>query len=70
MGDFNRQIGDMLYNEEVIRGKFSTGKKNNNGERIISFKKRNWTWQSLDRKTQNKIDFILTKNQKHFMTLM
>ncbi|CAG5057586.1 unnamed protein product [Parnassius apollo] len=36
MGDFNRKIGKRLPNEDGIVGQFSTGKRNNNGQRHVN----------------------------------
>lgn len=81
MGDFNGQIGERLPNEDGILGQFSTGKRNNNGQRLVSlaqahnlrilnsfFKKKTnkkWTWISPNGNVKNEIDFILS-NKPHF----
>lgn len=80
MGDFNSQLEVMLKNEEVIRGKFGTRKRNDNGDRLINFalenkltvtnskfkknSKRKWTRRSPVAKALNETDFILSNKPK------
>jgi exonuclease III len=80
MGDFNSQLGEQQPHENKTIGKFSYGKRNNNGERLLNFaiehnlsimntffkKRRNtrWTWRSPDGKTLKELDFILTNQPK------
>lgn len=82
MGDFNGQIGERLPNEDRILGQFSTGKRNNNGQRLVnlaqahnlkilnSFFKKNtnkkWTWISPDGNVKNEIDFIISNKPQFF----
>ncbi|CAH2103439.1 unnamed protein product [Euphydryas editha] len=82
MGDFNGQIGERLPNEDSILGHFSTGKRNDNGQRLLNlaqthnlkilnsfFKKnrnRKWTWISPDGNVKNEIDFILSNKPQFF----
>lgn len=82
MGDFNGQIGKRLTNENNILGQFSTGKRNDNGQRLIHLaqahnlrilnslykknKNKKWTWISPDGNVKNEIDFILSNKPKFF----
>lgn len=38
MGDFNSQIGERRKNEDKILGPYTTGKRNDNGQRLINYK--------------------------------
>ncbi|XP_063630347.1 uncharacterized protein LOC134801658 [Cydia splendana] len=83
MGDFNSQLGTRKKNEDNILGPYSTGKRNNNGQRLIDlaleynlhimnsvYKKkpnRKWTWISPNGSIRNEIDFILTNKPKWFL---
>ena len=37
MGDFNGQVGKENIKDNFCIGKYSTGKKNNNGQRLLDF---------------------------------
>ncbi|CAK1591052.1 unnamed protein product [Parnassius mnemosyne] len=85
MGDFNSQIGKRNKNENNILGPYSTGKRNDNGQRLINFASgnnlhimnsyynrkhnRKWTWVSPDGKTKNEIDYILTNKPRVFLNI-
>lgn len=76
MGDFNAQIGERQIGEEHALGKYSTGKRNRNGQKLMDFileknftvsnslfKRKNnkkWTWTSPNGLHKNEIDYILT----------
>lgn len=78
MGDFNQKIGSRSAHENDVLGSFGYGTRNERGERLIRFCRKNqllvantlfkkkpnrkWTW-SLDLKTRNEIDFILTPHR-------
>ncbi|CAG4949079.1 unnamed protein product [Colias eurytheme] len=82
MGDFNGQIGKRLANENNTLGQFSTGKRNDNGQRLVHLaqehnlrilnslykknKNKKWTWISPDGNVKNEIDFILSNKPKFF----
>lgn len=75
MGDWNSKIGERLPQECDVMGFHTFGRRNERGERLIRFCRKNqlsivnsmfnrkvqnkWTW-SLDNITKNEIDFILT----------
>lgn len=82
IGDFNGQIGKRQAGEESILGLHSTGRRNNNGQRLINLAltanlkilnsffhkkiQRKWTWISPDGQIKNEIDFILSNKPKIF----
>lgn len=82
MGDFNSQVGSKSNTEEYVLGNFSSGKRNENGQRLVDFafahnlklmnsffkKKyaRKWTWISPNGINKNEIDHILTNTPKIF----
>ncbi|KAL0830991.1 hypothetical protein ABMA28_001879 [Loxostege sticticalis] len=81
MGDFNSQIGERQTNDKNVLGAFSTGKRNNNGQRLVDlaqahhlkimnsfFKKgknKKWTWISPNGEVRNEIDYILTNKPQY-----
>ncbi|KAL0840884.1 hypothetical protein ABMA28_014685 [Loxostege sticticalis] len=81
MGDFNSQIGERQTNDKNVLGAFSTGKRNNNGQRLVDlaqahhlkimnsfFKKgknKKWTWISANGEVRNEIDYILTNKPQY-----
>ncbi|PZC72845.1 hypothetical protein B5X24_HaOG210520 [Helicoverpa armigera] len=81
VGDFNAQIGSKSNKDEFVLGNYSSGYRNDNGQRLVNFsyaynlkimnsfykkrKSRKWTWISPNGRDKNEIDFILT-NQKQF----
>lgn len=85
MGDFNSQIGQRGKNEEKILGPYTTGKRNDNGQRLINYAlennlyimntfykrkhKRKWTWESPNGQIRNEIDFITTNKPKLFLNV-
>ncbi|XP_013139165.1 PREDICTED: craniofacial development protein 2-like, partial [Papilio polytes] len=85
IGDFNSQIGKRNKNEDQVIGPYSTGKRNDNGHRLINFAlennlhimntyykrkhNRKWTWISPDGRTRNEIDYILTNKPKIFFNV-
>lgn len=82
LGDFNSQIGKRLTSENNILGQFSTGIRNENGQRLVDLaqahnltilnslykknKNKKWTWMSPDGNVKNEIDFILSNKPKFF----
>lgn len=83
MGDFNGQIGKRNnFGEEYTIGLYGSGKRTNNGERLVTFalqhklsilnsffkKKKNkkWTWTSPNGIHKNEIDFVMSNNPKFF----
>jgi hypothetical protein len=78
MGDWNSKIGLSQDIECDVMGQYGYGKRNERGERLIRFCRKSqlvitntmfkkkpqqkWTW-SLDMKTKNEIDFILTPHK-------
>ncbi|PZC74456.1 hypothetical protein B5X24_HaOG207859 [Helicoverpa armigera] len=82
MGDFNAQVGARAPGEEQIIGKYGSGKRSENGKKLVTFllennltilnsvfrkkPKSKWTWLSPDGKTRNEIDYILTNKVKEF----
>lgn len=85
LGDFNGQIGKREQSEEDILGPFTTGRRNDNGQRLINlalennlrimnsfYKKkhnRRWTWVSPNGTTKNEIDFIITNKPTLFLNV-
>lgn len=85
MGDFNGQIGKRRTNEDKVLGPHTTGKRNDNGQRLINFAlennlrimnsyyKRNlnrkWTWVSPNGKIRNEIDYIITNKPRLFLNI-
>ena len=85
LGDFNAKVGDDHQKWEDVIGGHGYGKMNSRGEKLLTFcavnnlyitntmykqkSSRQWTWESPDQKTHNKIDFIIiNKKQKHCVT--
>ncbi|XP_063391796.1 uncharacterized protein LOC134677293 [Cydia fagiglandana] len=85
MGDFNGKIGTQQQGEEATIGNYGIGKRNGNGERVVSMAKENnlallssffknkperkWTWKSPDGVYKNEIDHIATNQRKVFMNV-
>ncbi|CAH2108658.1 unnamed protein product [Euphydryas editha] len=85
MGDFNSQIGQREKNEDKTLGPYTTGKRNDNGQRLINYTlennlyimntfykrkpKRKWTWESPNGQVRNEIDFITTNKPKLFLNV-
>lgn len=85
MGDFNAQIGKRRTYEDRIIGPFTTGKRNENGQKLIDYAlennlqimnsynkrkfSRKWTWISPDGKRRNEIDYIITNKPKLFSNI-
>ncbi|KAL0841626.1 hypothetical protein ABMA28_015281 [Loxostege sticticalis] len=81
IGDFNSKVGTRQEGEELILGCYSSGNRNNNGQRLVNFaleynlkimnsfykkhNKRKWTWISPDGKYKNEIDFVITNMSQH-----
>ena len=77
IGDFNSQIGKRENGEEKIMGPYNYGKRNKNGDMLISFccennlrientwfkkkSNRRWTWIAPNAVTKTQIDYILGK---------
>jgi hypothetical protein len=82
IGDFNHKVGIRQYEERPL-GPYGMGVRNSRGERLVQFAEEHnlyilnsfykkgpsskWTWQSLDRKTRNEIDFILSNSKEDFL---
>lgn len=82
MGDLNAKIGRKSNRDEFILGDYSTGDRNDNGQRLIDFsfahnlkimnsffkkrKSRKWTWLAPNGRDKNEIDFILAKEKDIF----
>ncbi|XP_045450487.1 uncharacterized protein LOC123659284 [Melitaea cinxia] len=82
MGDFNAKTGSKSNKDEFVLGKYSSGERNDNGQRLIDFcftfnlkimnsffkkgKMRKWTWISPNGKHMNEIDFILSREKQIF----
>lgn len=82
MGDFNAQVGARKAEEEHILGKYGSGKRSKNGEKLVEFlleknltllnsvfrkkPKNKWTWVSPDGKVKNEIDYIMTNKPRLF----
>lgn len=82
MGDFNGQVGTKSEVGEYVLGKYGSGKRSENGQRLINFcyehnfkvmnsffknkTTRKWTWISPNGKTKNEIDYIITNKPKIF----
>lgn len=85
MGDFNGQLGKRRLNEDKILGRFTSGKRNDNGQRMINFAlennlnimnsyynknpNRKWTWLSPNGKLKNEIDYIITNKPRLFSNI-
>lgn len=85
LGDFNGQIGKGRTNEDKVLGPHTTGKRNDNGQRLINFAfennlkimnsyyKRNpnrkYTWVSPNGKIRNEIDYITTNRPRLFLNI-
>ncbi|CAH2099838.1 unnamed protein product [Euphydryas editha] len=82
MGDLNAKVGKKSNKDEFILGDYSTGDRNDNGQRLIDFcfahnlkimnsffkkrKSRKWTWLAPNGRDKNEIDFILAKEKDVF----
>uniref|UniRef100_A0A8R1E8T5 Endonuclease/exonuclease/phosphatase domain-containing protein n=1 Tax=Caenorhabditis japonica TaxID=281687 RepID=A0A8R1E8T5_CAEJA len=78
-GDFNAVVGCSSDDLPFV-GRHGTGQRSENGDRLVNFAfssratilntiyrkrpNRKWTWISLDGKTKNEIDFILTNRRE------
>lgn len=85
MGDFNGQLGKRRLNEDKVLGRYTSGKRNDNGQRLIHFalennlnimnsyynKKinRKWTWVSPNGMIRNEIDYIVTNRPRLFSNI-
>ena len=79
IGDFNSKVEQKLQIEEIQIGPYGLGTRNNRGSILIQFAQENriyimktffkkcpsskGTWQSPDRRTRNKIDYILSNRR-------
>lgn len=84
MGDFNSTLGDLENNYNNRVGKYTTGKINDNGNRLIDFATENrlyilntffkkhfnrkWTWIS-PKGIKDERDFILSNNKNNFLNI-